>query len=150
MNNLKINDVYEEPREEQIDTYKCEICGATGKLIVRKGKQFKILFIECPNGHRSTIKKEIDDIFQIGDRIRIYHVPFGKNSKIDFSTFDEGIILNKEKGIINYHLDMKIDKSVFKNKPLKEDSWRYGYIIKGIDSDSNFLELLSPQMRMAI
>ena len=46
---------------------KCNICGATGNLILRKGKQFKYWFCECKNGHRPGIKKiiEIDDFTEI-------------------------------------------------------------------------------------
>ena len=147
---MKVYDIYQEPINNEIGIHECEVCGAEGKLILREGKQFRTWFIKCPNGHRPQIKKEIDDIFQIGDRIRIYHVPFGKNSKIDFSTFEEGLIVHKHKGIINYYLDMKVDKVVHQNKPINKTSWLYGYIIKGISSDSNSLELLTPQMRIII
>lgn len=147
---VRIYDVYEEPKEKQIGNYTCEICGSEGKLILRSGKQFRRWYCECPNGHRPEIKKEIDDVFQVGDRIRIYRVPFGKNSKIDLSTFEEGIIVAKHKEIINYSLDMKIDKVVHQSKPIVKTSWLYGYIVKGIQSDDNALELLTPQMRMVL
>ncbi|UZW13215.1 hypothetical protein OSC52_15365 [Clostridium pasteurianum] len=147
---MKIYDIYEEPINKEIGNYKCEICGAIGKLILRAGKQFRYWYCECPNGHRPGIKKEIDDIFQIGDRIRIYHVPFGKNEKIDLSTYDEGLIIAKHKDIINYSLDMKIDRAVHQNKPIAKKSWVYGHIVRSISSDDNALELLTPQMKMII
>lgn len=147
---MKIYDVYQEPTEEEISTCKCDVCGAIGKLMLRKGKQFKRWYFKCPNNHFSEVRKEIDDIFQLGDRIRVYHVPFGKNSKIDLSTYNEGIIINKEKGIINYKLNMKIDKAVYKNKLIMKSSWLYGHVIEGISSDDNALELLTPQMRVIV
>lgn len=122
---------------------KCEVCGATGKLILGQGKQFRAWTCICPNGHRPTVKEEIDDIFQIGDRIRYYE-------KSDYSSYYEGIIVAKTKGIVNYHLDMKIDKAVMNNKPVVKRSWLYGYVIECIDSDSNCIELLTPQMRIVI
>lgn len=142
--------MYEEPTEIQIGIHKCEVCGTVGNLILRKGKQFRIWFTDCPNGHRSTINKEIDDIFLIGDRIRVYHVPFGKNSKINLSSYNEGIIIAKNKEIINYSLNMKIDKAVYQGKTVVKTSWLYGHIVRGISSDDNALELLTPQMRLVI
>lgn len=147
---MKIYDVYEEPIIKEISTCECKVCGSLGKLMLKEGKQFRRWYCECSNGHYPEIKKEIDDIFQIGDRIRIYHVPFGINSKIDLSSFNEGVIVAKHKEIINYSLEMKIDKAVFKNKPIAKTSWLYGHIVRGISSDDNALELLTPQMKLSI
>jgi hypothetical protein len=147
---LKLYDIYEEPTEKQVGECICEMCGAVGKLMLREGKQFHYWYCKCPNHHRPMIKEKIDDIFQIGDRIRYYHIPFGKNSKIDLTTYEEGLIIDKHEAITGYLLDMRIDKAVFKNKPVIKTSWLYGYVIKGIDSDSNALELLTPQMKMII
>lgn len=124
---------------------KCDICGSIGKLTLRKGRQFSYWFCECPNGHRQGVKKEIDDIFQIGDRIRVYHTPFSKNREIDLTNYEEGFVIDKHKDITCYSIDMKIDKVVHQNKDIKK-SWRYGHVIKGIRSDSYYLELLTPQL----
>lgn len=143
-------DRYQEPVEEEIGRCRCECCGSEGKLILRKGKQFRRWYCECPNGHRPEIKKEIDDIFQIGDRIRIYDTPFDINKKIDFTSYEEGFIVAKEKGITCYYLDMKIDKAFHQNEAIKKSSWIYGHVIRGISSDSNSLELLTPQLRFEV
>ena len=129
---------------------KCNICGATGNLILRKGKQFKYWFCECKNGHRPGIKKIIDDMFQIGDRVRIYEVPFGINSKIDYTSYKEGFVVSKEKSITCYSLAVKIDKVVHDNEDVKKTSFLYKRTIRGIQSDSDSLELLTPQMKFEL
>jgi hypothetical protein len=140
----------DEPKNKQIGECECEVCGAIGKLILRQGKQFRFWFCECPNGHRPQIKVEIDDIFQIGDRVRLYHSTFGKDAEIIFDTYTEGIVIAKERSIINYLLSVKIDKAIFNNKSIPKRSWIYGYIVRGVQSDDNTVELLTPQMRMII
>lgn len=132
---MKRHSIDDKPDLNIIGECKCEICGAIGKLILRQGKQFRAWTCICPNGHRPTIKEEIDDIFQIGDRIRYYEKQ--SYNKLDYSSYYEGIIVAKTKGIVNYHLDMKIHKAIMDNKPVIKRSWLYGHIIEGIDSDSN-------------
>lgn len=143
-------DRYKEPEDFEVGTCKCECCGSEGKLILRQGKQFRRWFCECPNGHRPEIKEEINDIFQIGDRIRIYDTPFDINKKIDFTSYQEGFIVAKENGAIRYYLDMKIDKAIHQNEDVKKTSWIYGHIVRGIASDSNSLEPLTPQLKFEI
>lgn len=133
-----------------VEKCKCDICEAEGKLILREGKHFKYWFCECPNGHRPGIKKIIDDIFQIGDRVRIYDVPFGINSKIDFTNYKEGFVVSKEKSITCYSLAVKIDKVVHDNEDVKKTSFLYKRTIRGIQSDSDSLELLTPQMKFEL
>lgn len=142
--------IYKEPKNIEIGTCKCEVCGAVGKLILRQGQQFKRWFCECPNGHIPDVKKEIDDIFQIGDRIRVYHTPFSKNREIDLTTYEEGFIIAKYKDITCYSLDMKIDKAVHQNKDIIKTSWIYGHVVKGINSDSYSIELLTPQLKFEV
>jgi hypothetical protein len=136
------------PTEKIVGIHNCKVCGNSGKLILREGKQFRIWFVDCPGGHRPTIKKEIDDIFQVGDRIRSYHVPF--NSGIDYTSYNEGIIIAKRPFIVNYELELLVDKVVLQGKVIPKTSWLYGHVIKGIGSDHESIELLTPQMRMII
>lgn len=145
-----MNMIYQEVKNLVIGKCKCDICEAEGNLVLREGKQFQYWFCECPNGHRPAIKEIIDDIFQIGDRVRIYEVPFGINSKIDYTSYEEGFVVSKEKSITCYSLAVKIDKVVRHNKYVKKTSFLYGHIIRGIPSDSNSLELLTPQMKFEL
>lgn len=147
---MRVYSPSDEPAEKQIGECKCEVCGATGELMLRSGKQFRRWYCKCPNGHRLQVKKEIDDIFQIGDRVRMYDSTFGKDSEIIYGTYTEGIVVNKERDIINYSLSVKIDIVVSDGKPIPKTSWMYGHIVRGVQSDSRTVELLTPQMRMLI
>ena len=147
---MRVYNPFDEPTNTQVGHCTCEICGALGKLILRTGKQFRRWYCDCPNGHMPEIKKEIDDVFQIGDRVRLYDSTFGQDAKIIFDSYTEGIVVAKERSIISYSLSVKIDKAISRGKPIPKKSWLYGYIIKGVDSDSNALELLTPQMRLIV
>ncbi|MCT4507919.1 MAG: hypothetical protein N4A48_04035 [Tepidibacter sp.] len=136
--------------EKEVSSCICPVCGENGRLILRKGKHFRRWYCICPKEHNANIKKEIDDIFQIGDRIRIYESSFGKDAKIDYTSYKEGIVIEKELSIINYHLSMKVDIAVHQSKHINKKSWVYGSVIKGVQSDDNLIELLTPQMKMII
>lgn len=143
-------DIYQEVKSLVVGECKCTICGSKGNLVLREGKQFKYWFCECPSGHRPGIKEVIDDVFQIGDRVRIYEAPFDVKKKIDFTSYIEGVVVSKEKSIVCYNMDVKIDKVVHHNKEIRRSSFLYGHISRGIPSDSNLLELLTPQLKFEI
>ena len=154
-NSLKNTRVYrkeDEPVSIKIGQIRCTECGSVADHIERKGKGFITWFSKCPNCNQNIqLDKKIYDFFQIGDRIKLYEtLSFGKDAKIDLSTYEEGLIVDKHKGITCYYLDMKVDKAVHQNKPVVKTSWLYGYVVKGIASDSNSLELLTPQLKMII
>lgn len=128
----------------------CEVCGANGELILRSGKHFKYWYCKCPNGHLPEVKEETIDFFQIGDRVRLYHAPFDINKGIDFSTYIEGEVIAKEKWPINYSLDIRVEKAMFKGKPITKKSHIYGSTYRGIASDDQGLVLLTKQMRLTI
>ena len=143
-------DIYQEVKSLVVGECKCTICGSKGNLVLREGKQFKYWFCECPSGHRPGIKKVIEDVFQIGDRVRIYEAPFNVKKKIYFTSYIEGFVVSKEKSITCYELDVKIDKVVHHNEDVKKTSFLYKHTIRGIQSDSNLLELLTPQMKFEL
>lgn len=139
----------DKPKSVNIGEIKCPVCGSSASHIERKGKGFITHFSQCSNCNKNIqLDKEICDLFQVGDRIRYYDtLTFGEDAIIDFDTYIEGTIISKEKFIISYLLDVKIEKNICKNKnlPISSDG-----IYRGIDSTSNLIELLSLQMRLAI
>lgn len=152
MKNKRVYRKEDEPASIKIGQIKCPECGSVADHIERKGKGFITWFSKCHNCNKNIqLDKEVYDFFQIGDRIRLYEtLNFGKDAEIDLSTYEEGFIIAKRKSFICYDLDMKVDKAVHQNKPVIKTSWVYGSITKGIDSDSNCIELLTPQLKMII
>ena len=63
---------------------------------------------------------------------------------------EEGFVVSKEKSITCYSLAVKIDKVVHDNEDVKKTSFLYKRTIRGIQSDSDSLELLTPQMKFEL
>lgn len=133
---------YRETTEQLVGTEICTVCGKEGQLILRRGLHFRNWKIDCPNGHRPQIKKELIDVFCIGDRIRYYKIDFG--GKLHWDHYTEGIIIAKKPGIIAYRVTYKIDKVVISGK-ISKQSWLNDHIIE-INSDTEGIELLTPQV----
>lgn len=154
---LRDNRCYKEedkPKSVKISEIKCSVCGSSASYVERKGKGFITHFSQCSNCNKNIqLDKDIYDFFQVGDRIRYYNtLTFGEDAKIDFDTYVEGTIINKEQFIISYLLDMKIEKCIRGNKEFGPEyaGINCDGIYRGIDSTSNLIELLTLQMKLAI
>lgn len=152
MKNIKVYRDEDETVSINLGKIGCPECGSDADYIRRRGKGFITHFSQCHScGKNIQLDKNIYNLFQVGDRIRYYEVlSFGKNETIDYTTYIEGIIISKEKFICSYLLDTKIEKAVFKNKKYPRTADIYNQIYKGINSTSNLIELLTPQMKLII
>lgn len=132
----------DKPINKKLGRIKCPKCGKLGTHMERRGKEFYVRFCECKKCKKiSPFKKVIEDKYKIGDRIRYYEkLSYGKNAKIDFETYIEGKIVSKEKFIIDYLLNIIVEKKVYKNEVCHIDKEEV-YI--GISSSSNLVELLN-------
>lgn len=152
MRDIRVYRQEDKPFSIEIGKIKCPVCSSSGSHIERKGKGFITWFCQCSYCNKnSQLSKELEDLFQLGDLIRYYDTAtFGENAQIDFTTYVEGPIIKKEKGIINYHIDIKIQRAVFKNKEYPKNASICNDNVRGIESTSNLIELLTPQMKLII